>query len=181
MKIYLVCAMFIIYGISNMIKGVGVVKSFTKVAMGVTLAATGASILILKIFVNDTVAAVPMFFGLGLTIMLIGLEGVMSIAKCSEKVTGKFVDYIVEKNYCYPIFQYEFNEKTYEQSSVQYIWRTNAFGMFERDFQYDIYISPRNPKLILFVKKIRTFDIIMILIGLAAICGGVWYLLANVL
>lgn len=181
MKIYFTCAMLLVYGFSCISRGISERKGPTKVIMGLLLMATGGSTIALLALKYETIAAVAMLYGVGLTILTIALSGIFNALGCRERVVGTFKGYITEKNYSYPIFDYEYNGERYEQESVQYIWRTDSVGSFQEDFQYDIYISPRNPRKVLFVKKVRFIDLFLMLIGLGAIGVGTWFLLKDVL
>ncbi|MBQ8622843.1 MAG: hypothetical protein IJ424_00460 [Oscillospiraceae bacterium] len=180
MKIYFTCALLVFYGFNCISRGLSEKKGPAKVIMGLLLMATGGSVIALTALKYETIAAIVMMFGVGFTILTIALSGIFNALGCSECVVGTFKGYITEKNYSYPIFEYEYGGERYEQESIQYIWRTDSVGSFQEDFQYDIYISPRMPRKVLFVKKVRGIDLFLLLVGTVFIGVGVWLLLKDV-
>ena len=120
---------------------------------------------------NNQLLLFVMCFGLGFIFIFVGLWNVKKSVLYKNKVDATYVGSTYTSGRLYsPMFQYHFNGKKYKQSEG----KTYRQSFIERQFimnnVYPIYVSSKNPAYFTISRKVRSYDIITILFGIA-ICS----------
>ena len=112
-----------------------------------------------------------LIFMVGGAMCWIAVDTTVTTYGCREKVTALFVDYGFEQYKAHvtssPIFTYTYRGRQYTEESAECLSQRYALKHFRKGATYTVYISAKNPALVKIGRRMRLWDALLLLLGLA--------------
>ncbi len=119
---------------------------------------------------NERMLLFVMCFGLGLIFIFVGLWYIKKSISYPHKIEAVYIGSAPAGNRMLaPQFAYQFDGKRYKQSEGRAYYRSYINKHFTLQQTYPIYLSDKNPSHFTTSKKVRAFDVVMVLFGLAIV------------
>lgn len=114
-----------------------------------------------------------LIFSVGATMCGMSVSITADTYRCKEKVSAVMVDYGLEQFKAHvtstPIFTYQYQGIAYTTKCAESLSQKYVLQHYRVGEVYAVYLSPKNPSFIKLTRRIRLFDAVLLLLGLAAV------------
>lgn len=124
-----------------------------------------------------------MLISLGLLLLLVGINDVYSIFRCTKRIEGVYCGYNTYygshgvSSYS-PVFQYTYDGRLYHEQTAQTVSHRQLTKNMKEGNQYSIYINPKCPGVYVLFRRLRASGVVCLTIGMVFMAAGVVVLYA---
>lgn len=148
--------------------------------LGILLLLMGLAIIVLtygadKFFWKDY-TMLPVMAGFGLIAYSIFVQNVWRTIVCKQKIMAEYkgcqTNRIYRRPDTYtPIFSYEWEGEIYRNILSGYACSKKEIQKYRSGVKYEIYLNPRNPRMIQTIRRLRGGNILMLVVGTIFFCA----------
>lgn len=118
-----------------------------------------------------------MIMALGLLLLLVGINDLYSIFRCTKRIEGVYCGYNTYygshgvSSYS-PVFEYTYNGALYHEQTTQTVSRRQLTKNMTKGNRYSIYINPKCPGVYVLFRRLRAGGVVCFIIGTAFVAAG---------
>ena len=120
-------------------------------------------------------------FCVGVLMCIVAVSAMIDSYHCKTKVSAVLIDYGFEQFKAhitsYPIFTYRYQDKIYTEACKEALSPRYVVNHYKKDETYSIYVSVKDPTYIKLSRRVRVFDLGMLIMGLCFVALSVYSLL----
>lgn len=118
-----------------------------------------------------------MMMALGLLLLLVGINDLYSIFRCTKRIEGVYCSYNTYygshgvSSYS-PVFEYTYDGRLYHEQTAQTVSRRQLTKNMTEGNQYFIYINPKCPGVYVLFRRMRVSGVVCLVIGAVFMAAG---------